>query len=36
MKADQLVLGNIVTLDPRSPIMQALTVKDGQVQYVGT
>ena len=36
MKADQLVLGNIVTLDPRNPVMQALTVKDGLVQYVGT
>ena len=36
MKADQLILGNIITLDPRNPVMQAVTVKDGLVQYAGT
>ena len=36
MKADKLVIGNIVTLDPRGPIMEALTIKDGLVQYAGT
>ena len=36
MKADQLILGNIVTLDQRFPVFKALTVKGGLVQYVGT
>ena len=36
MKADKLILGNIVTLDPRNPILKAVTVKDGLVQYVGS
>ena len=35
-KADSLILGNIITLDPRNPVMKALTVKNGLVQYVGT
>lgn len=36
MKADKLILGNIITLDARNPVLKALTVKDGLVQYVGT
>ena len=36
VKADRLILGHIVTLDARYPILEALTVKDGLVQYVGT
>jgi len=36
VKADKLILGNIVTLDARYPILSALTVKDGLVQYVGS
>ncbi|MDO4494079.1 MAG: amidohydrolase [Clostridia bacterium] len=36
MKADKLYLGNIITLDPRNPVLKAMTVKDGLVQYIGT
>ena len=36
MKAEKLILGNIITLDPRFPVLKALTVKDGQIQYVGS
>ena len=36
MKADKLILGNVITLDPRNPVMKAVTVKDGLVQYVGS
>lgn len=36
MKADKLIIGNIVTLDARYPILEALTVKDGLVQYAGS
>ena len=36
MKADKLVLGNIITLDQRWPVFKALTVKDGLIQYVGS
>ena len=36
MKADKLILGNIYTLDARYPMLKALTVKDGLVQYVGS
>ena len=36
MKAEKLILGNIITLDQRWPVLKALTVKDGLVQYVGT
>lgn len=36
MKADKLVIGNIVTLDPRYSVMEAMTIKDGLVQYVGS
>lgn len=36
MRAEKLITGHIVTLDPRNPIMEALTVKDGKVQYIGS
>lgn len=36
MKADRLILGNIITLDPRNPVLKALTVKDGVIQYAGS
>ncbi|MDO4483198.1 MAG: amidohydrolase [Clostridia bacterium] len=36
MKADKLILGNIMTLDPRGAMLPAMTVKDGKVQYIGT
>ena len=36
MKASKLVLGNIVTLDPRNPILEAMTIADGKIQYVGS
>lgn len=36
MKADKLYLGNIVTMDDYKPTAQALLVKDGLIQYVGS
>lgn len=36
MKADKLYLGNIITMDEIKPRAQALTVKDGLIQYVGS
>lgn len=36
MKAEKLIIGNIVTLDPRNPIFQAMTVAEGKVQYIGS
>ncbi len=35
MKADKLILGNIITMDEVKPTAKALTVKDGRIQYVG-
>lgn len=36
MKVDKLYLGNIVTMNEIKPYAEALTVKDGLVQYVGS
>ena len=36
MKADKLYLGNIITMDERKPRAEALCVKDGLIQYVGS
>ena len=36
MKAEKIILGNIVTLDEVKPFAKALTVADGRIQYVGS
>ncbi|MCQ2567835.1 MAG: amidohydrolase [Mogibacterium sp.] len=36
MKADKLYLGNIITMDERKPRAEAICVKDGLIQYVGS
>ena len=36
MAADKLFLGNIITMEPGHPVAQALTVKDGRVQFAGS
>jgi Predicted metal-dependent hydrolase with the TIM-barrel fold len=35
-KADKLVLGNIITMDPHMMRAEAMTIKNGRVQYVGS
>ena len=35
-KADQLILGNIITMNEFKPTAEAMTVKNGLIQYVGT
>ena len=35
-KADQLILGNIITMNEYKPSAEAMTVKNGLIQYVGT
>lgn len=34
--ADALILGNIITMDEHKPVAQAMTVKGGLIQYVGS
>lgn len=34
--ADMLVLGNIITIDPNLMFADAMTIKNGYIQYVGT
>ena len=36
MKADKLILGKIITLDIVNVVQEAITVKDGMIQYVGS
>ena len=36
MAADKLFLGNIITMEAGRPAQEAMTVKDGKVQFVGT
>ncbi|MBQ0064125.1 MAG: amidohydrolase, partial [Firmicutes bacterium] len=36
MKADQLYLGNVITMDEKKPYAQAVAVKNGLIQYVGS
>lgn len=36
MAADTLILGNIITMEPGKPPQEALTIKDGRVQFVGS
>lgn len=36
MKADKLYLGNVITMDERKPRAEAVAVKDGLIQYVGS
>ncbi len=35
-KADQLILGNIITMSEYKPTAEAMTVKNGLIQYVGS
>lgn len=35
-KADQLIIGNIITMNEYKPTAEAMTVKNGLIQYVGT
>lgn len=35
-KADQLILGNIITMNEYKPTAEAMTVKNGLIQYVGS
>lgn len=35
MKAQKLVLGNIITLEDTNPLAKAMTLVDGRIQYVG-
>lgn len=35
-KADCIVIGNVITMDEANPYAQAVTVKNGLVQYVGS
>ncbi|MCQ2752269.1 MAG: amidohydrolase family protein [Coriobacteriales bacterium] len=35
-KADVLILGNVITVDDIKPRAEAITVKDGVIQYVGS
>lgn len=36
MKAEKVYLGNIITMDERKPRAEAIAVKDGLIQYVGS
>lgn len=36
VKADQLILGNIITVNEYKPVAEAMTVKDGLIQFVGS
>lgn len=36
MKADQVIYGNIITMDEKQPKAQAVAVKDGRIMFVGT
>ena len=36
MKADQIILGRIVTLDTDRPTAEAMAVKDGLIAYIGS
>lgn len=36
MKADKLYLGSVITMDEIKPYAEAITVKDGLIQYVGS
>lgn len=36
VKADRLVLGNIITVNEYKPVAEAFTVKDGIIQFVGS
>lgn len=36
VKADQLILGNIITVNEYRPLAEAMTVKDGLIQFVGS
>lgn len=35
-KADRIIVGHIVTMDENKPVAEAMTVKDGIIQYVGS
>ena len=36
MKAQKLILGNIITLDENTPFASAMTISNGRIQYVGS
>ena len=36
MAADKLYLGSIITMEPGHPVAQAVTVKDGRIQFAGS
>lgn len=36
MKADKIYLGNVITMDEKKPYAEAIAVKDGLIQYVGS
>ena len=36
MSADKLILGDIITMEPGHPRAEALTVKDGRIQFAGS
>lgn len=36
MKADKLILGNIITMDDIKPFAKAVTIVNGRIQYVGS
>ena len=35
MAADKLIIGNCITVDENNPYAQALTIKDGRIEFVG-
>ena len=36
VKADRMIVGHIITMDENKPLAEAMTVKDGIIQYVGS